>query len=56
LKNGSALISLSVTGRGNFFTGTMSTTCALPVVSFGSWYASPAAFAMPTTAFSSPVW
>jgi len=55
LKNGSALISLSVTARFSFFAGTMSTTCALPVASSGSVYASHAAFAMPTTAFSSPV-
>ena len=36
LKNGSALISLSVTGRASFFTGPTSTTCALPVASAGS--------------------
>ena len=36
LNQGSALISLSVTGRASFFTGPMSTTCALPVASSGS--------------------
>jgi hypothetical protein len=56
LNDASALISLSVTGRASFFTGATSTTAALPVLSFGSGYASPSALAMPTTAFSSPVW
>ena len=45
----------SVTGRFSFRTGTRSTTWALPVLSSGSGYASPVAFAMPTTDFSSPV-
>src|SRR4029077_14328809 len=56
LKNESALISFSVTGRGSFFTGPASTRATLPVGSFGSAYASPSAMATPTTDFSSPVW
>src|SRR4051794_1869825 len=40
----SALISARVTGRGSFFTGATSTTDALPLLSFGSGYASPRAF------------
>ena len=56
LNAGSALISASVTGRGSFFTGATSTTACLPVLSFGSGYASASAFAIPTTAFSLPVW
>ena len=36
LKNGSALISFSVTGRASFFTGPTSTTAALPDGSSGS--------------------
>jgi len=56
LNHASALIAFSVTGRPSFFTGPTSTTCALPVASAGSGYASPSAFAMPTICFSSPVW
>ena len=41
-----ALISASVTGRGSFLTGATSTTAALPVLSSGSGYASPSAFAI----------
>jgi DHA1 family solute carrier family 18 vesicular amine transporter 1/2 len=51
----SALISASVTARGSRPAGATSTTACLPVLSPGSGYASPSAFAMPTTAFSSPV-
>src|SRR5207237_5300902 len=51
----SALISLSVTGRGSFLTGPTSTTDALPLVSSGSGYASDSAVAIATTDFSSPV-
>ncbi len=55
LKAASALISASVTARGSLPAGATSTTACLPVLSPGSGYASPSAFAMPTTAFSSPV-
>jgi hypothetical protein len=36
LNAGSALISASVTGRGSFFTGAMSTIACLPALSSGS--------------------
>jgi 1,4-alpha-glucan branching enzyme len=52
----SALIAASVTGRFSFLTGSTSTAYSFPSRSFGSGYAAPAAFAIPTTAFSLPVW
>ena len=54
----SALTAASVTGHsGDFtlFTGTMSMAYSFPVLSAGSGYGSHAAYAMPTTAFTSPV-
>ena len=56
LNDASALISASVTGRGSFFTGAISTTADLPEGSWGSGYASASALAVPTTDFSPPVW
>src|SRR3989442_13813364 len=51
----SAFTAASVTGDFNFSTGTRSTAYSFPVLSAGSGYGADAAFAIPTTAFTSPV-
>ena len=55
-KNGSALISFNVTGRGSRFSKARSTTANFSSPSFGSAYGGDVTLAMPTTAFSLPVW
>src|SRR5437667_12816428 len=52
----SALMAASVTGDFNFLTGATSIAYSFPVLSAGSGYGADAAFAIPTTAFTSPVW
>src|SRR5262245_66238970 len=52
----SALMAARVTNDFNFFTGATSIACSFPVLSAGSGYGGDAAFAIPTTAFTSPVW
>ena len=56
LNAGSALISASVTGPRQLLDGRDVHDRGFAGLVFGSGYASPSAFAMPTTAFSSPVW
>src|SRR5439155_1382891 len=51
-----ARISASATGRASAFTGWRSTTTSRVSFCFGSGYAPRTTFAMPTAAFSSPVW
>src|SRR5262249_11067451 len=51
----SAFTAASVTGDFSLFSGTMSMAYSFPVLSAGSGYGAPAAFATPPTAFTSPV-
>ena len=53
---GSALIAASVTGAFSRRTGAISTICSLPLRSAGSGLGPATTFAIPTTAFSPPVW
>src|SRR6059036_2282851 len=52
----SALMAARLTSDFNFFTGATSIAYSFPVLSAGSGYGADAAFAIPTTAFTSPVW